>query len=106
MRRTPAPAPQSAPQRNTGEWNRRAVTIPLRIPPRTDTLPVAYRHEVPMATRSKRIRSTNSRELGTNPRATGTNPRARAAARGDAPAPRARKNMRLDQALLDQARAV
>lgn len=58
-----------------------------------------------MAIRSKRDRAASPRALGTNPRAAGTNPRARSAAKGDVPAPRARKNMRLDQALLDEARA-
>ena len=58
-----------------------------------------------MSTKSKqRTRGARPRALGTNPRATGANPRARAAANGDTPAPRARKNMRLDQALLDEAR--
>lgn len=57
-----------------------------------------------MPARSKRDRSPSPRALGTNPRAAGTNPRARAKT-GTGATPRARKNMRLDQALLDEARA-
>lgn len=51
-----------------------------------------------MATTSKRSRTASARPAAASPRA-------RAAPRAAAPALRARKNMRLDQALLDEARA-
>lgn len=58
-----------------------------------------------MTTGSRRDRSANPRARGTDLRATGPNPRARAKAGKAASTPRARKIMRLDQALLDEARA-
>lgn len=59
-----------------------------------------------MTAGSRRDRSANPRARGTDPRATGPNPRARAKASKAASAPRARKIMRLDQALLDEAETV
>ena len=58
-----------------------------------------------MTRSSKRSRTPDARARGTNPQATGDSQRSGSDGNGDAPARRARKYMRLDQALLDEARA-